>query len=113
MTRLAVAMGGDARTLSGLSGLGDLVMTATCDTSRNRTVGIRLGKGEKLADIIATLGSVAEGVSSTPYVLQLAERHNVDMPISKAMSKLINGEMGAKDIAQSLLTRPLKREFSD
>jgi len=68
MMRLAKAMGAEPQTLSGLSGLGDLVLTATCDASRNRTVGLRLGKGEKLDHIIATLGSVAEGVKTPPLV---------------------------------------------
>lgn len=111
MMRLAEAMGADRQTLAGLSGLGDLSMTATCDTSRNRTVGLRLGKGEKLDHIVASLGSVAEGVSSTPLVMKLAERYKVEMPITVHVSKLLNGEMSAQELVKSLVTRPMRREF--
>lgn len=111
MMRLAEAMGAERQTLAGLSGLGDLSMTATCNTSRNRTVGLRLGHGEALEAIVASLGSVAEGVSSTPLILKLAARHQVEMPITAHVSKLINGEMSPHDLARSLLTRPMRREF--
>lgn len=111
MTRLAVAMGADARTLSGLSGLGDLAMTATSKTSRNYTVGYRLGKGEKLSDIIATLGSVAEGVSTTPLVIELSKRHNVELPISSAVAMLLGGSVTAVEMAKALISRPIKGEF--
>jgi glycerol-3-phosphate dehydrogenase (NAD(P)+) len=84
MIRLARAMGAQLETLAGLSGLGDLVMTATCDTSRNRTVGLELGRGKKLPDILRELGSVAEGVETTPLVLELARKFNVEMPISQS-----------------------------
>ncbi len=111
MTRLAVAMGADARTLSGLSGLGDLAMTATSKTSRNYTVGFRLGKGEKLSDIIATLGSVAEGVTTTPLVIELSKRHNVELPISSAVAMLLGGSVTAVEMAKALISRPIKGEF--
>lgn len=112
MSRLAAAMGAKARTLSGLSGLGDLVLTATCDSSRNRTVGLRLGKGEKLEHIIKTLGSTAEGVRTAPYVLQLAAKHGVEMPVTEHVSRVIEGAMTPQQALQSLITRPLKKEFS-
>ena len=111
MTRLAEALGADARTLSGLSGLGDLVMTSSCDTSRNRTVGLRLGKGESLKSIVETLGSVAEGVVTTPLILKLAARHNLEMPITSQVAKVINGEITIPDAGKALLSRPVKREF--
>jgi len=111
MTRLAVALGADARTLSGLSGLGDLAMTATSKTSRNYTVGYRLGKGEKLGDIIATIGSVAEGVSTTPLVIELGLRHGVELPISSAVSRLLSGSVTAVEMARALISRPIKGEF--
>lgn len=111
MMRLAEAMGAERQTLAGLAGLGDLTMTASCDTSRNRTVGLRLGRGEKLDAIIASLGSVAEGVSSTPLVMKLAAQHNVEMPITRHVSQLLNGEMTPHELVKSLVTRPLKREF--
>jgi glycerol-3-phosphate dehydrogenase (NAD(P)+) len=111
--RLAVAMGADVQTLSGLSGLGDLVMTATCDTSRNRTVGLRLGKGESLSHIIETLGSVAEAVKSAPLILQLAAKHNVEMPISEAVGRLISESITPEQLVKQLLKRPIKHEFED
>ena len=111
MMRLAHAMGAKTQTLSGLSGLGDLVLTATCDASRNRTVGLRLGRGEQLQDIVASLGSTAEGVTTTPLVLKLAEAHAVDMPITAHVDRLLRGEISAAEMARALITRPLKREF--
>jgi len=113
MTRLAIAMGGRVRTLSGLAGLGDLTMTATCDVSRNRTVGIRLGRGESLSQIVATLGSTAEAVTSTPLVLELARRYKVEMPITEAVAGLIQGRTSPGELAHALINRPLKSEFED
>jgi glycerol-3-phosphate dehydrogenase (NAD(P)+) len=104
-------MGADLRTLSGLSGLGDLSMTATSDLSRNRTVGLRLGKGETLANIVASLGSVAEGVTTAPLVLKLASKYQVEMPISEHVQKLLSGEMGVDEIVKVLLSRPMRSEF--
>lgn len=111
MMRLAEALGAERQTLAGLSGLGDLVMTATCDTSRNRTVGLRLGAGESLDHIINTIGSVAEGVKTTPLVLKLAKEQGVEMPISAAVGELLHGRLAPGELASSLLSRPLKREF--
>jgi glycerol-3-phosphate dehydrogenase (NAD(P)+) len=111
ITRLAVAMGADHRTLAGLSGLGDLVMTSSSNLSRNRTVGLRLASGEKLADIIKNLGSVAEGVSTTPLALSLAKRHGVEMPITSQVAKLLRGEISPAATVKELLSRPMKAEF--
>jgi glycerol-3-phosphate dehydrogenase (NAD(P)+) len=111
MMRLAKAMGADLMTLSGLSGLGDLVMTATCDTSRNRTVGLRLGRGESLSHILETLGSVAEGVETTPHVVALAQKYQIEMPITEQVAKLLKGEMAPREMVKALVSRPLKREF--
>ena len=111
MQRLVSALGADPQTLSGLSGLGDLVMTASCDTSRNRTVGLRLGKGESLEQIMRTLGSVAEGVESSPLILELAQKHGVEMPITEQVCKFLRGEVSIQDAAAQLLARPSKREF--
>lgn len=110
ITRLAEAMGADVRTLSGLSGLGDLAMTATSDLSRNRTVGVRLGKGEKLDQIISSLGSVAEGVTTTPLVLKLAEQYKVNMPITEHVAQLLRGSMTAPEVVRALITRPIRKE---
>lgn len=111
MTTLAVALGAEERTLTGLSGLGDLIMTATEDQSRNRTVGLRLGKGEKLSEVIASLGATAEGVSSAPLVLSLAQKHGVDAPLTEHVVRLMNGDIRATEMAHALMTRPLKSEF--
>ena len=111
MTRLATALGADARTLSGLSGLGDLVMTATENQSRNRTVGLRLGKGEKISDITASLGSVAEGVSTAPLVQQLAAKAGVEVPLTDHIAKLLRGDLAATELAAALMARPLRSEF--
>jgi len=111
MMRLGQAMGADVQTFSGLSGLGDLVMTASCDQSRNRTVGVRLGKGERLPDILANLGSVAEGVETTPLVVRLAQRYQVTMPITFQVDRLLRGEGTPLAMAQELMTRPMRSEF--
>jgi len=111
MMRLAAAMGADVQTLSGLSGLGDLVLTATCDASRNRTVGLRLGRGEGLSAIVENLGSVAEGVTTTPLVLRLAKEHGVEMPITEQVDLLLRGEITPTAMARALIARPLKKEF--
>lgn len=113
MTRLAAAMGARKRTLSGLSGMGDLVLTATCDTSRNRTVGLRLGKGESLDHIIATLGSTAEGVRTAPFVKALADKYAVEMPITDHACMVLDGTLDPKDALQHLMSRPLKKEHTD
>lgn len=110
MTRLGVAMGAEARTFSGLSGLGDLSMTATSDASRNRQVGLRLGRGEKLADIEKALGSVAEGVHTTPIVCELAAQYGVDMPITNQVHRLIRGEVTPVESIRALIMRPIKAE---
>jgi glycerol-3-phosphate dehydrogenase (NAD(P)+) len=111
MTRVAAALGAQRQTLSGLSGLGDLVMTATDDQSRNRIVGLRLGKGETLESILATLGSTAEGVSSAPLVDGIAQSAGVDAPIVGLVVKVLRGEIAPKDLAATLMSRPLKGEF--
>jgi glycerol-3-phosphate dehydrogenase (NAD(P)+) len=111
MTTLAVALGAEERTLTGLSGLGDLIMTATEDQSRNRSVGLRLGNGEKLSDVIASLGATAEGVSSAPLVLALAQQRGIPVPITEHVVHLMNGDIRATEVANALMTRPLKSEF--
>ncbi|MFM8825486.1 MAG: NAD(P)H-dependent glycerol-3-phosphate dehydrogenase, partial [Actinomycetota bacterium] len=83
MTRLALQMGGSLESLAGLAGMGDLIATCASTSSRNTTVGLRLGRGEKLDDIIASTTQVAEGVRSSRAVLDLARRHGVDMPITE------------------------------
>lgn len=111
ITRLAVAMGAKEQTLMGLSGLGDLAMTAASATSRNRTVGYRLGRGEALHHILQTIGSVAEGVSTTPLMLELGKRYSVELPIAEAVGAVLSGSATPQEIARSLILRPIRREF--
>jgi glycerol-3-phosphate dehydrogenase (NAD(P)+) len=111
MTRLAVASGGRAETMSGLSGIGDLVLTCTGGLSRNRLVGVELGKGRKLDDIIASLnGKVAEGVRTTTAALGLAARHNVEMPITEQMAAILHEDKSPRDAIRDLMSRPGRTE---
>ncbi len=95
MTRLGVALGARGETFMGLSGLGDLVLTATGALSRNRQVGLRLARGQSLALILEELGHVAEGVHSAPMVLRRAGAVGVDMPITEAVVRVIDGRLSA------------------
>ncbi len=111
MTSVATSLGAHPRTLSGLSGLGDLIMTATEDQSRNRSVGLRLGQGEALSDVLQSLGATAEGVSSAPLVLDLAKKHGVSAPLTEGVVKLMRGDLKAIELAGALMSRPLRSEF--
>jgi glycerol-3-phosphate dehydrogenase (NAD(P)+) len=111
ITRLAVQLGGDRQTLSGLSGLGDLVLTCAGDLSRNRTVGLRLGRGERLADIVASMKEVAEGVRNTLSVRDLARSVGVEMPITEQMYLLLYEDKSPRQVVIDLMTRGLKREI--
>lgn len=110
MQRLIVAVGGDARTVAGLSGLGDLLLTATGDLSRNRRVGVKLGKGEKLKDIVASLGQVAEAVETTAKALKLAARHQVETPIIELVNALLQEKISAHEAVKILLSREPRAE---
>jgi glycerol-3-phosphate dehydrogenase (NAD(P)+) len=111
ITRLAIACGGRAETMSGLSGIGDLVLTCTGGLSRNRAVGIELGKGRKLPEILAGLhGKVAEGVRSTTAALGLAERYGVEMPITKQMAAVLHEDKSPLDAIRDLMARPGRTE---
>jgi len=111
ITRLAVACGGRPQTLAGLSGIGDLVLTCTGALSRNRSVGIELGKGRQLPDILAGLnGKVAEGVRSTAAALGLAARYSVEMPITEQMDAILHHNKGPKDAIRDLMSRPGRDE---
>jgi glycerol-3-phosphate dehydrogenase (NAD(P)+) len=110
-TRLAVACGGRSETLSGLSGIGDLVLTCTGSLSRNRTVGIELGKGHKLAEILAGLhGKVAEGVRTTSAALGLARRYGVEMPITEQVAAILQEDKSPLDAMRELMSRPGRDE---
>lgn len=110
ITRLGVCLGGRRDTFMGLAGLGDLVLTCTGDLSRNRRVGLMLAEGRSLSDILATLGHVAEGVSTTHEVAALARRIGVDMPITVAVEGVLNGTISARDAVEQLLSRDPKQE---
>jgi glycerol-3-phosphate dehydrogenase (NAD(P)+) len=111
MTRLATQLGADRHTLAGLSGLGDLVLTCTGDQSRNRTVGLRLGRGERLNDIVASMKEVAEGVHNTYSVRELAASVGVEMPITEQMYLLLYEDKSPRQVVIDLMTRGLKREI--
>jgi len=110
MRRLSMAMGGQPETLAGLSGVGDLMLTAFGTLSRNRTVGYRLGKGEKLQDILLSMGEVAEGVSTAGVVVKLAEKYNLDLPIFRTVHQLLEGTITADEALDLVMDRPLKGE---
>ncbi len=110
MTRLGVAMGADAATFSGLAGVGDLVLTCTGGLSRNRTVGLRLGRGERLADILRDMQAVAEGVKTAEAVPELARRHGVEMPIAEQVYLIVHEDKPAAQALRDLMLREPKPE---
>ena len=110
MTRLGVAKGAKAETFMGLSGLGDLALTCGSPQSRNMSLGVALGQGKPLAEILASRRSVAEGVATAPAVLALAKRLGVDMPISAAVDAVLHEGADIDETIQALLARPLKAE---
>lgn len=111
MTRLGLALGARAETFMGLSGLGDLVLTATGDLSRNRQVGLRLARGQALPDILRELGHVAEGVYSARTVVERARRAGVDMPISAAVVELLDARLTPAQAVRLLMSRAVTEEF--
>ena len=111
MTRLAVASGAKPETMAGLAGYGDLVLTCTGSLSRNRTVGVELGRGRKLPEIIASLnGKVAEGVRSTGAALGLASRLGLEMPITQEMYAILHEDRTPQEAIHRLMTRPGRSE---
>ena len=110
MSRLGCAMGAKAETFMGLSGLGDLILTCTGDLSRNRQVGLRVGKGEKIIDILASMKMVAEGVKTTEAVHKLARKLEVDMPITEEVYALLYQDKEPSLAATGLMGRSLKGE---
>jgi glycerol-3-phosphate dehydrogenase (NAD(P)+) len=110
MTRLGLAMGAQSSTFAGLAGMGDLVLTCTGDLSRNRSVGIKLGSGMKLADILAEMRMVAEGVKTTESAFNLARRLGVDMPITEKLFQVLYHDKPAREAVIELMTRDLKAE---
>jgi glycerol-3-phosphate dehydrogenase (NAD(P)+) len=110
MTRLGTALGARAETFMGLSGLGDLVLTATGDLSRNRKVGLLLAQGRPLAQILQELGHVAEGVACAATVLKRAQACGVDMPITEAVVRVLDGRISPAQAIQELMSRDARRE---
>lgn len=111
MTRLALAEGGRPETLMGLAGLGDLVLTCTGGLSRNRFVGQELGRGRALAEVLAGMREVAEGVRTTRAIRLLAARRGVEMPITEEVHAVLYDGKRVRDAVESLISRPLREEF--
>jgi glycerol-3-phosphate dehydrogenase (NAD(P)+) len=108
--RLGAAMGGQAETIFGLTGAGDLILTATGDLSRNRRVGLELARGRSLDEILSSLGHVAEGVYTAREVAKLAKARRVDMPVTEAVNAVLEGELAPSAAVEQLLARDAKRE---
>ncbi|OGA46345.1 MAG: glycerol-3-phosphate dehydrogenase [Betaproteobacteria bacterium RIFCSPLOWO2_12_FULL_62_13] len=111
ITRLGVRLGGRIETFMGLAGAGDLILTCTGDLSRNRRVGLQLGRGVPLAAILAELGHVAEGVYSAREVARLAEKLQIDMPITRAVCRVLDDPAAAGAAVKELLQREPKAEY--
>jgi len=110
LTRLAVALGGEAQTVAGLCGLGDLVLTCSSHQSRNMSVGLALGRGESLSAALSGKRSVAEGVATAPAVRALAAKLGVETPICDAVAAILAGEVAVDPAIAALLARPLRAE---
>jgi glycerol-3-phosphate dehydrogenase (NAD(P)+) len=110
ISRLGVALGGSSETLFGLAGAGDLILTATGDLSRNRRVGVELARGKKLQHVLAELGHVAEGVRSAKEVVSLSKEKNIEMPVSEAVSEVIEGTLTPAAAVERLLSRDPRSE---
>jgi glycerol-3-phosphate dehydrogenase (NAD(P)+) len=113
ITRLAVACGGRPETLAGLAGLGDLVLTCTGELSRNRSVGVELGRGSQLPEILVSMhGMVAEGIFTTHAAVELARSRGIEMPISEQMQVILEGKKSPREAIHELMTRSAKSEIT-
>jgi glycerol-3-phosphate dehydrogenase (NAD(P)+) len=110
ISRLGVRMGAHPQTFSGLAGMGDLVLTCTGDLSRNRTVGVRVGRGERVADVLAGMTMVAEGVRTAVSAVELSRRTGVPMPITEQVHGILHGGKDVREAVNELFARALKRE---
>lgn len=110
LNRFAISYGANPKTLSGLSGLGDLVLTCSSPQSRNMSLGIELGKGKRLDDILKTRTSVSEGVYTAKAVASIAKERNLQMPISEAIAAIVSDRVSVDEAIDTLLSRPLKAE---
>jgi len=111
MTRLGIAMGGQASTFAGLAGIGDLVATCSSAQSRNNMVGQELGQGKHIDEVIGGMSMVAEGVKSSPSVLDLARRHGVEMPITEQVVAVCHQGKSAAEALSALMQRSRKSEL--
>ena len=110
IVRVGTALGANASTFWGLSGMGDLIATCSSPLSRNHTVGRMLAKGKKIEDILSELGSVAEGVKTSKAICELSEKLNIDTPISHAIYQAVYSQENSKEIFMNLMLRSLKAE---
>jgi len=110
MSRLATKLGAKPETLSGLAGLGDLVLTCTGGLSRNHYVGIQLAKGRTVREILSEMKMVAEGVETTSALLDLATESQVELPITDQVNALLRGEKSADEEINAVMERPARRE---
>ncbi len=108
--RMGARLGANPLTFLGLSGMGDLLLTCTGDLSRNRTVGLALGRGQKLDDIVASMNQVAEGVRTTYAACRLADQYAIDMPITRMVRAVLDGEVEPAEAGNRLMTRQLTSE---
>jgi glycerol-3-phosphate dehydrogenase (NAD(P)+) len=111
MARLGVAMGGDPLTFAGLAGMGDLIATCSSKQSRNNSVGLALGRGQSIDEILASMNMVAEGVKSSPSVLDLAHRYGVEMPITEQVVAVCHEGRSAREALAALMSRSSKSEI--
>ena len=111
MLRLNAAIGGRAETLMGLAGLGDLVLTCTGELSRNRRLGLALGRGQSIADAVREIGQVVESIQTVDEVMRQAERHGIELPISSVVQSVLHAEMTPAQALQKLLAREQKPEY--
>ncbi|MFN1835084.1 NAD(P)H-dependent glycerol-3-phosphate dehydrogenase [Balneola sp. MJW-20] len=112
MKRMGAVLGAHADTFAGLTGMGDLIVTCTSTHSRNRSVGFRIGKGEKLDDIINSMNMVAEGIKTTKSVRDWSVKNNIEMPITCAIYKVLFEDVDPKDVLYELMTRDPKEEIA-
>jgi len=110
MLRLALAKGAKKETLTGLSGLGDLLLTCTSYQSRNFSLGVELGKGKKLEEVVKTRRAVTEGVANATAVVELSKKYGIEMPIVNAVAKILQDESSIEQTIKELLARPVTTE---
>jgi len=110
LARLGLAMGAHMETLSGLSGLGDLILTCNSPKSRNMSLGIALGEGKTLEEVMGARNSVSEGVHSATAVIALARKYNIEMPIAEAVAAIVTAKATVDDVIAALLARPFRAE---